>query len=80
MIKIRTFPHNEKGKIEFTKEELQNLLNEVYNEGKKDSYSIYYGSNTIPVGTYPSPIITATNLSTKIDKNDLLSNSIDTRS
>ena len=33
MIKIRTFPHNEKGKIEFTKEELQKLLNEVYNEG-----------------------------------------------
>lgn len=44
MTKIRVFPHNEKGKIEFTKEELQKLLNEVYNEGKMDSYTIYYGS------------------------------------
>lgn len=78
MIKIRTFPHNEKGKIEFTKEELQKLLNEVYNEGMADNYSIYYGSSTIPVGTYTSPVIT-TNLSTKIDKNDLLSNSINAK-
>ena len=38
MTKIRVFPKNEKGKIEFTKEELQKLLNEVYNEGKIDSY------------------------------------------
>lgn len=78
MIKIRVFPHNEKGKIEFTKEELQKLLNEVYNEGMADNYSIYYGSNTISVGTYTSPVIT-TNLSTKIDKNDLLSNSINAK-
>ena len=51
MTKIRVFPKNEKGKIEFTKEELQRLLNEVYNEGKTDSYTIYYGyglTNTIP--------------------------------
>ena len=46
MTKIRVFPHNEKGKIEFTKEELQKLLNEVYNEGKMDSYTISYGSST----------------------------------
>ena len=78
MIKIRTFPHNEKGKIEFTKEELQKLLNEVYNEGMADNCSIYYGSGTMPVGTYTSPVIT-TNLSTKIDKNDLLSNSINAK-
>ena len=78
MIKIRTFPHNEKGKIEFTKEELQKLLNEVYNEGMADNCYIYYGSSTIPVGTYTSPVIT-TNQSTKIDKNDLLSNSINAK-
>ena len=51
MTKIRVFPKNEKGKIEFTKEELQKLLNEVYNEGKTDSYTIYYGyglTNTTP--------------------------------
>ena len=50
MIKIRTFPHNEKGKIEF--------INEFYNEGIADNYYIYYGSSTIPVGTYTSPVIT----------------------
>ena len=51
MTKIRVFPKNEKGKIEFTKEELQRLLNEVYNEGKTDNYTIYYGyglTNTTP--------------------------------
>lgn len=55
MTKIRVFPHNEKGKIEFTKEELQKLLNEVYNEGKTDSYTIYYGTDwnirTVPCNT-----------------------------
>lgn len=40
MIRIRVFSYNEKGKIEFTKEELQKLLNDVYNEGKADSYTI----------------------------------------
>lgn len=45
MIRIRVFSYNEKGKIEFTKEELQKLLNEVYNEGKADSYTVSYGSN-----------------------------------
>ena len=70
MIKIRVFSPNERGKIEFTKEELQKLLNEVYNEGKVDSYTISYGSNitTIP---YSYSTITASNSSTSIDKNNL---------
>ena len=70
MTKIRVFPKNEKGKIEFTKEELQKLLNEVYNEGKMDSYTISYGSN-ITTTPYSYPTITANNLSTSIDKNNL---------
>lgn len=70
MIKIRTFPHNEKGKIEFTKKELQDLLNEVYDEGKRDSYSICYGSSTIPVVSC-STSATANKVSTSIDKNNL---------
>lgn len=70
MTKIRVFPHNEKGKIEFTKEELQKLLNEVYNEGKVDSYTIYYGTTTTPLtGSYPT--ITTSNLSTSIGKDTL---------
>ena len=71
MTKIRVFPHNEKGKIEFTKEELQKLLNEVYNEGKADNYSIYYGSNTIPVVSCTTST-TANKVSTSIDKNNLV--------
>ena len=61
MTKIRVFPKNEKGKIEFTKEELQRLLNEVYNEGKTDSYTIYYGYGL--TNTTPYYSITTTNSS-----------------
>lgn len=78
MIKIRVFSPNERGKIEFTKEELQKLLNEVYNEGKMDSYTISYGSNitTIP---YSYSTITASNSSTSIDKNNLTSITTDVK-
>lgn len=69
MTKIRVFPHNEKGKIEFTKEELQRLLNEVYNEGKADSYTICYGSGLTPSYTYTT--ITTSNSSISIDKNKI---------
>jgi hypothetical protein len=78
MTKIRVFPHNEKGKIEFTKEELQKLLNEVYNEGKIDSYIISYGSNITTTPYYYSTITTS-NSSTSIDKNNLTSLNIDVK-
>lgn len=77
MTKIRVFPHNEKGKIEFTKEELQKLLNEVYNEGKIDSYTISYGSNITTTPYYST--ITTSNSSTLIDKNNLTSLNIDVK-
>lgn len=78
MTKIRVFPHNEKGKIEFTKEELQKLLNEVYNEGKVDSYTIFYGSNITTTPYYYSTI-TISNSSTSIDKNNLTSLTTDVK-
>lgn len=78
MTKIRVFPHNEKGKIEFTKEELQKLLNEVYNEGKVDSYTIFYGSNITTTPYYYSTITTS-NSSTSIDKNNLTSLTTDVK-
>lgn len=78
MTKIRVFPHNEKGKIEFTKEELQKLLNEVYNEGKIDSYTISYGSN-ITTPPYYCSTITTSNSSTSIDKNNLTSLNTDVK-
>ena len=78
MTKIRVFPKNEKGKREFTKEELQRLLNEVYNEGKTDSYTISYGSNITTTPYYYSTI-TTTNSSTPSDKNNLTSLNIDVK-
>lgn len=78
MTKIRVFPHNEKGKIEFTKEELQKLLDEVYNEGKVDSYTISYGSNITTTPYYYSTITTS-NSSTSIDKNNLTSLTTDVK-
>ena len=35
-MKIKVFTPNERGKIEFTREELERLLNEVYNDGFRD--------------------------------------------
>lgn len=78
MTKIRVFPKNEKGKIEFTKEELQKLLNEVYNEGKADSYTISYGSN-ITTTPYPYSTITTSNSSISIDKKNLTSLTTDVK-
>lgn len=78
MTKIRVFPHNEKGKIEFTKEELQKLLNEVYNEGKIDSYTISYGTNITTTPYYYSTTTTS-NSSTPSDKNNLTSLNIDVK-
>lgn len=72
MIRIRVFSYNEKGKIEFTKEELQKLLNDVYNEGKADSYTISYGSN-ITTTPYSYSTITASNSSTSINEKNLTS-------
>lgn len=71
MTKIRVFPKNDKGKIEFTKDELQKLLNKVYNEGKIDSYTIYYGSGLTT--TVPYSTITTDNASTSISGNNSIS-------
>ena len=68
MTKIRVFPHNEKGKIEFTKEELQKLLNEVYNEGKMDSYTISYGSTGTSLPYYCTTTASNSSILTGNDK------------
>ena len=77
MTKIRVFPHNEKGKIEFTKEELQKLLNEVYNEGKMDSYTISYGSTSTPLPYHGT--ITASNSLTLTGNDKLNSLTVDVK-
>ena len=50
MQKIRVFTPNEKGKIEFTKSELEKLLNEVYQDGHRDGKNDSY---TITTPSYP---------------------------
>lgn len=49
-MKIKVFYPNEKGNIEITKEKLESILNEAYNEGYRDGKNSngYYYYNTIP--------------------------------
>jgi hypothetical protein len=50
-MKIKVFYPNEKGNIEITKEKLESLLNEAYNEGYRDGKNnngYYYGISTTP--------------------------------
>jgi len=49
----KTFDLNEKGKIELTKEELKNLLDDVYYLGKACGYT--EGAKTIKKWTYKAP-------------------------
>lgn len=40
-MKIKIFYPNPSGKIEFTREELEALLNEAYEEGRRESHTTY---------------------------------------
>ena len=56
-MKIRYFYPNKEGKIEFTKAQLEKLLDEIYHEGHSEGYSDGYNAsrlslNSIPI-TYP---------------------------
>ena len=66
-MKIKVFTPNEKGKIEFTREELEKLLNDTYAEGQRNCNC---GSNITWTSPYIAPYIncsdsTTTNTSTK---------------
>lgn len=39
-MKVRVFTTNENGKVEFTKDELEKLLNEVYQDGQNSMFAI----------------------------------------
>ena len=74
-MKIRVFSTNERGKIEFTKDELEKLLNEVYSEGYNRYVSITTPSNpswtTFPYcNTIDSSKITLNNGTSKITITD----------
>jgi hypothetical protein len=66
-MRIKVFVPNEKGKIEFTREELEKLLNDTYAEGQRNCNC---GSNITWTNPYTTPYIncsdsTTTNALTK---------------
>ena len=60
-MKTKIFTKNNKGKIEFTEQELKNLLDEIYNDGYEDGSKKYY--YTTPYHYYPYWYSTTTPLS-----------------
>lgn len=55
---IKVFETNNNGKIEFTREELEKLLNDTYAEGQRNCNC---GSNITWTNPYIAPYISATN-------------------
>jgi hypothetical protein len=53
---VKVFAFNKNGKLEFTKEELEQILNEAWNDGYNKGY---YSANRLPYYTYTSPETTA---------------------
>lgn len=51
-MKVKIFQPNSRGKIEFTREELEKLLNEMYEEGRKDSERLPWTSPFV----YSTPV------------------------
>ena len=64
---VKVFTTNKNGKIEFTEKELENLLNEVWNDGYRSDTKRYWWYSPITTGTITTPNIyttTSTNGST----------------
>ena len=60
-MKIRVFYPNKENKIEFTKQQLEKLLNEVYEEGRAKGYDQGYAASRPVTITYPyTPILYTT--------------------
>ena len=53
---VKVFTTNNNGKIEFTKEELEDLLNEVWQDGYKSNKSYWWTSPTITTPSFPTNI------------------------
>ena len=54
-MKVKVFQTNSQGKIEFTRAELEKLLNEMYTEGYKDGEDIGRSQNWITPYINPTP-------------------------
>ena len=63
-MKVKIFYPNKDGRISFTKQELEKLLDDVYNEGHKDGYD--KGYNARPYWYWTSPYYTTVTNSTPL--------------
>ena len=50
---VKVFSTNKNGKIEFTEKELENLLNEVWNDGYNHNSNRYWWTSPAPQINYP---------------------------
>ena len=74
---VKVFQKNKNGKIEFTKEELENLLNEIYWEGYNANTNTWTYTTPAPI-TIPKYQVTTgptsttdVSLGTEINKNEI---------
>ena len=72
-MKIKIFCPNTNGKLEFTKEELEKLLNEAYNDGYRDG-------NYSRTWTYTYPSITCNSSDSTATERAIISNLADSTS
>lgn len=72
-MKIKIFCPNTNGKLEFTKEELEKLLNEAYNDGYRDG-------NYNRTWTYTYPSITCNSSDSITTERAIISNLVDSTS
>ena len=77
-MKIKVFCPNVNGKLEFTREELENLLNEAYSDGYRDGSCSRIWTYTYPTVTLSSSNSTAgtTTYRDSVSLNDWASTSI----
>lgn len=74
---IKVFTLNKNGKIELTKKQLEQLLNESYWEGYNSKKNTYWRTYTSPSITFPSiTTTTKTNPYTINSSSDISNNSI----
>jgi hypothetical protein len=66
-MKVKVFTKNQNDKIEFTEDELRNLLDEIYNEGYLDGRKNNYIYTTPYTHTYPYTIRSTSTSATSVD-------------
>ena len=80
MTKYKVFTPNANKKVEFTKEELEKLLNEVYNEGytdgKASNWTIGYGYGDVI--TWPYTKVTSNGITLKPNTDTITFNTTNT--